>query len=304
MIAVEHVLFDYPGVRALDDVGFTIGKGTITALVGPNGAGKTTLLRCLAALDSPHAGRIAIEGVDIFDEPRRAHRFIGYLPDFYGLYDTLTVRQCLTYAAGSQGVAGASIAEAVARAAQRFGITDLLARRSGDLSRGQRQRLAIAQATVHGPRLLLLDEPAAGLDPQARADLSRTLLALSREGVTIVVSSHILTELEDYCTDLLIISRGKLVEQRRLRAVDGHGLVAIHLAAPWPRLAELLSAQDGVELVTHGPDKALCRMRDDPASLAALLAKLVAAGAPVARFGPDQENIQELYRARVGGAAS
>ncbi|MCC7048912.1 MAG: ATP-binding cassette domain-containing protein, partial [Alphaproteobacteria bacterium] len=197
-----------------------------------------------------------------------------------------------------------AIAPAVDRAAGRFGIADLLARRAGDLSRGQRQRLAIAQATVHAPRLLLLDEPAAGLDPQARADLSQTLLALSREGVTIVVSSHILTELEDYCTDLLILSRGRLVEQRRFRAADGRGLVAIQLAAPWPGLLALLSAQPDVTVLSHAPDKALCRMRDDPASLAALLAALVAAGAPVARCGPDQENIQELYRARVGGAAS
>jgi len=298
MIAVERLLFDYPGVRALDDVSVAIAKGTITALVGPNGAGKTTLLRCLAALDTPHAGRILIEGVDIFDEPRRAHRFIGYLPDFYGLYDTLTVRQCLTYAAGSQGVANAAIAEAVERAAERFRIADLLQRRAGELSRGQRQRLAIAQATVHAPRLLLLDEPAAGLDPEARADLSRTLLALAADGVTIVVSSHILTELEDYCTDLLILNRGRLVEQRRLRAVDGLALVAVELAAPWPDLAATLAAE-GVEVVTAAPDKALCRLSADPAAQARLLARLVAAGAPVSRFGPDQENIQELYKARV-----
>jgi ABC-2 type transport system ATP-binding protein len=302
MIAVEHVLFDYPGVRALDDLSFGVAKGTITALVGPNGAGKSTLLRCLAALDMPHGGRILIEGVDIFDEPRRAHRFIGYLPDFYGLYDTLTVRQCLTYAAGSQGVANAAIADAVQHAATRFGIEALLGRRAGELSRGQRQRLAIAQATVPGPRLLLLDEPAAGLDPEARADLAGTLLAIASAGATIIVSSHILTELEDYCTDLLILSRGRLVEQRRLRGVDGRQLVAIELASAWPDFAATLAGFDGIEIVTQSPTKALCRLSGDPAALAAFLARLVAAGAPVTRFGPDQDNIQELYRARVGAA--
>lgn len=298
MIAVEHVLFDYPGVRALDDVSVAIAKGTITALVGPNGAGKTTLLRCLAALDTPHEGRILIEGVDIFDEPRRAHRFIGYLPDFYGLYDTLTVRQCLTYAAGSQGVANAAIRGAVDEAAGRFRITDLLDRRASDLSRGQRQRLAIAQATVHGPRLLLLDEPAAGLDPEARNDLSQTLLALARDGVTIVVSSHILTELEDYCTDLLILSRGKLVEQRPLGSSGGRSLVAIELAEAFDGLAGLL-AVEGIEIVSMAPAKASLRMASDAGTQAALLQRLIAAGARVSRFGPDQENIQELYKARV-----
>jgi len=298
MIAVEHVLFDYPGVRALDDVSVAIAKGTITALVGPNGAGKTTLLRCLAALDTPHEGRILIEGVDIFDEPRRAHRFIGYLPDFYGLYDTLTVRQCLTYAAGSQGVANAKIRGAVGEAAGRFRITDLLDRRASDLSRGQRQRLAIAQATVHGPRLLLLDEPAAGLDPEARNDLSQTLLALARDGVTIIVSSHILTELEDYCTDLLILSRGKLVEQRPLGSSGGRTLVAIELAEAFDGLAGML-AVEGIEVVSAASSKASLRMASDPAAQADLLQRLVAAGARVSRFGPDQENIQELYKARV-----
>ncbi|MBL8706583.1 MAG: ABC transporter ATP-binding protein [Rhodospirillales bacterium] len=298
MIAVEHVLFDYPGVRALDDVSVAIAKGTITALVGPNGAGKTTLLRCLAALDTPHEGRILIEGVDIFDEPRRAHRFIGYLPDFYGLYDTLTVRQCLTYAAGSQGVANAAIRGAVDQAAGRFRITELLDRRASDLSRGQRQRLAIAQATVHGPRLLLLDEPAAGLDPEARNDLSQTLLALARDGVTIIVSSHILTELEDYCTDLLILSRGRLVEQRPLGSSGGRSLVAIELAEAFDGLASMLAAE-GIELLSIAPTKASLRMASDPAAQAALLQRLVAAGARVSRFGPDQEDIQELYKARV-----
>ena len=297
MIAVEHVLFDYPGVRALDDVSVAIAKGTITALVGPNGAGKTTLLRCLAALDTPHEGRILIEGVDIFDEPRRAHRFIGYLPDFYGLYDTLTVRQCLTYAAGSQGVENAKIKGAVDEAAGRFRITDLLGRRASDLSRGQRQRLAIAQATVHGPRLLLLDEPAAGLDPEARNDLSQTLLALARDGVTIIVSSHILTELEDYCTDLLILSRGKLVEQRALGpSSGGRTLIAIELAQPWPDVASLLQE---TEIVSTAPTKLQVRVAGDAAAQAALLQRLVAAGVPVSRFGPDQEDIQELYKARV-----
>lgn len=299
MIAVEHVVFDYPGVRALDDVSFAIKKGAITALVGPNGAGKTTLLRCLAALEPPHGGSIAIEGVDIFDEPRRTHRLVGYLPDFFGLYDTLTVGQCLTYAAGSQGVQSAAIGQSVQQAAARFAIGELLERRAGDLSRGQRQRLAIAQATVHGPSLLLLDEPAAGLDPQARADLSGTLLSLARNGITVVVSSHILTELEDYCTDLLIIDRGKLVEQRPLGATEAGELVAVELAAAWPDLARVLASAEGVQVVSESGRGALCRVRGGAGAIAALLKKLVDAGAPVVRFGPDRENLQALYSARV-----
>jgi len=302
MISVREVVFDYPGVRALDRVGFDVACGTITALVGPNGAGKTTLLRCLAALEAPHAGHIAIEGHDVFDDPRGTHRIVGYLPDFYGLYDTLTVRQCLTYAAGSQGVADQAIGQAVADAAKRFAIADLLDRQAAALSRGQRQRLAIAQASVHAPRLLLLDEPASGLDPEARADLSATLVALAGTGVTILVSSHILTELEDYCSDLLILNQGRLVEQRRLAVDKANALVAIELAEPFAGLRDVLAGIGGIALVAETAGGVLCRMRADPSTMAAVLARLVAAGAPVCRFGPDRENLQDLYRARVGAA--
>ena len=142
-IAVEGLSFEYPGVRALDDVGFRVERGSVTALVGPNGAGKTTLLRCLAGLDRPLLGSVAVAGVDVLEEPRRAHRKIGFLSDFFGLYDALTVRQCLAHAAAANGVPEPRIAETVARTADRLEIASKLAARAGELSRGQRQRVAI-----------------------------------------------------------------------------------------------------------------------------------------------------------------
>src|SRR6185369_9813264 len=165
---VDGLCFDYPGVRALDGVGFELERGTVTALVGPNGAGKTTLLRCLAALETPLAGRIEVAGVDVLESPREAHRRLGYLSDFFGVYDALTVEQCLVHAAAAQGVEQAAVAAAVRRTAERLGLDDRLRTVAGTLSRGLRQRLAIGQALVHAPALLLLDEPAAGLDPEAR----------------------------------------------------------------------------------------------------------------------------------------
>src|SRR6516162_9500911 len=178
MIEVQSLVYEYPSMRALKGVSLAVGSGTITALVGPNGAGKTTLLRCLAALEQPYSGKVAIDGLDTVQSPREIHAKLGYLPDFYGLYDDLTVRRCLTYAARSHGIAPAAAGEAVEQAAKRVGIADRLETRAGELSRGLRQRLAIGQAIVHEPRVLLLDEPAAGLDPQARRDLSSLLLKL------------------------------------------------------------------------------------------------------------------------------
>ena len=179
MIEVRDLVYEYPSKRALDGVSLSVARGTITALVGPNGAGKTTLLRCLAALEPPYAGAATIDGLDTTGSPREIHAQLGYLPDFYGLYDALSVRRCLTYAARSHGIAPAldggcgRNGGAPRRPARPPGIP------AGELSRGLRQRLAIGQAIVHEPKVLLLDEPAAGLDPQARRDLS-ALLSRSR----------------------------------------------------------------------------------------------------------------------------
>jgi len=195
MIEIRELVFEYPGHRALAGVSLTIVKGSITALVGPNGAGKTTLLRCMAALETPYSGHVTIDGLDTREAPRAIHAGLGYLPDFFGLYDALSVRRCLHYAARAHGIAPEAAAAAAEAAAVRVGLADRMEQAAGQLSRGLRQRLAIAQAIVHRPKVLLLDEPAAGLDPKARRDLSRLLLVLRDGGMTLVVSSHILGRL-------------------------------------------------------------------------------------------------------------
>ena len=205
MIVVRDVVYDYPASRALQGVSFDVEAGTVLALVGPNGAGKTTLMRCVAALDGPLEGTISVAGLDTQEDPRGVHAAIGYLPDFFGLYDELSVRRALTYAARSRSVSEADTPRAVEQAAAREQLTDRLDARAGELSRGLRQRLAIAQTIVHQPSVLLLDEPAAGLDPEARRSLSDLIVRLAGDGMTIVVSSHILAELEDYSTRMLMI---------------------------------------------------------------------------------------------------
>jgi ABC-2 type transport system ATP-binding protein len=297
-IKVENVTFDYPGVRALDDVSITVAEGTVTALVGPNGAGKTTLMRCIAALDRPQRGRIQVAGLDVHADPRHAHTLMGYLPDFFGLYDTLSVRQCLTNRAAALGVPAAQRHERVGVTAGQVGLADRLGQRAGELSRGLRQRLAIGQAMVHQPRLLILDEPASGLDPEARQELSALMLRLASEGVTLLVSSHILAELQDYSTDMLIIRDGRVVDHRAIGAAEAStALLTMELTAPDERLAVLLG--DSVqELVVAG---ATARFRGpvDPVERARLLRRLVEAGLEVAAFGAGMETLQAQYLARL-----
>lgn len=306
MIEVEGVVYDYPSARALFGVSFTLEPGVVLAFVGPNGAGKTTLMRCMAALDAPAEGRITIDGFDTRENPREVHAAIGYLPDFYGLYEELTVRRALTYAARSRGVAVSDTDEAVERAAARVQLTDRMEQRAGTLSRGLKQRLAIGQTIVHSPKVLLLDEPAAGLDPEARRALSDLIVRLSGEGMTIVVSSHILSELEDYSTRMLMIRDGRIagggVVEAGVSADAGRVAVAF-VGGAAAHSAQLAAA--GAEVERLDGDEAILKVTGGPEGEAALLAKLVQAGLPVRGFTASRRSLEATYlaTAKPKGAA-
>jgi ABC-2 type transport system ATP-binding protein len=303
MIEVEDLVYEYPTARALKGVSLFVPDQTITALVGPNGAGKTTLLRCLAALEDPYSGRVTIDGRDTTHSPREIHARMGYLPDFYGLYDDLTVRRCLTYAARSHGIAASATPAAVEKAAQRVGLSDRLESKAGELSRGLRQRLAIGQSIVHEPRVLLLDEPAAGLDPQARRDLSALLIALRDGGMTLVVSSHILAELEDYCTEMIIIENGLISGGKAIKVRDDERpRYLIELAAGKPELKDFLAGH-GAEIVEADAVHAVIRFSRDPVARAKLMRELVTAGFDVAAFGEGGKALEGAYFAQVGHKA-
>jgi len=296
-IAVSGLRFAYDGAVALDGVSFSALPGTITALVGPNGAGKTTLMRCLAGLEAPERGTLSVAGADVVAEPRAARARIGFLQDFFGLYDRLSVRRVLDYAARSRLVPSAERERRIRAVADGLGIADLLDRPASALSRGQRQRVAIGAAIIHRPPVLMLDEPAAGLDPEAREALAALMRSLAAEGMTLLVSSHILAELEAYATDVLMLEAGRVI---------GHG----PLAAPARRLALVLAgAAEGraqAILAARGIDGTeieggtiLFSFAGDLAGQATLLAELVGAGIPVAALEERRSSIQALYLSRL-----
>ncbi len=303
MLSVRHLVFDYPGHRALDDVSFSIEPKSITALVGPNGAGKSTLLRCCAALDRPFAGEVTLDGLNIHDAPRLAHQRMGFLPDFYGLYDELTVRQCLSYRAAALGVPHGDRAARVHLAAERMEILDRLGDKAGTLSRGLRQRLAIAQAIIHEPALLLLDEPAAGLDPEARMGLSAVLRALRDKGMTIIVSSHILAELEDYSTHMLVIREGRILHHRALDPLSKQRVrIRVEVADGEHRLVEVLSHEGGVTEITLMGSTCTFEYPASAVSRHTLLKHLMAADLHVIEFAVDEQGLQEAYLEQVRAA--
>jgi ABC-2 type transport system ATP-binding protein len=293
MIQISGLTFDYPGHRALNQLNLSVERGSVTALVGANGAGKTTLMRCIAGLETPLSGSIAVAGLDVQDQPRAVHRQMGYLSDFFGLYQDLTVAQCLEYAAASQGLAKEAIAAAINDTAQRLSLLERLEQKASSLSRGLRQRVAIGQAIIHAPQVLLLDEPASGLDPEARNELAILFRQLQASGMTLLVSSHILAELEAYSSHMLVLKDGKILEHRALQHASRSKALQLSLASPNPRLAEILTAHAKVLLSKNSNDHAEFDFSGTSDEQAQLLAELIQSGLAISSFG--EQNLQQAY---------
>jgi ABC-2 type transport system ATP-binding protein len=300
MIEVENLVYEYPTTRALHGVSFSVKPTTIAALVGPNGAGKTTLLRCLAALEMPFEGRVRIDGLDTRSSPRAIHARLGYLPDFFGLYDALSVRRCLHFAARMHGIETVNVNAAVIKAAERVGLTDRMGRPASELSRGLRQRLAIGQAIVHEPKVLMLDEPASGLDPEARRSLSQLLVSLKEQGMTLVVSSHILSELEGYCSEMIIIDDGQIVGGSAVKLrEDSRAILRVQLSTARADLASFLSHQSCIELIDADSISATFHFLGDAKARAELLRRVAAEGFEILSFADAPRRLEEAYFTEV-----
>lgn len=209
-------------MRAVDGLGFTVRRGEIVGLLGPNGAGKSTAMRVLVGYQVPTAGRVRVAGGDIFREGARIKGTIGYLPENPPLYGEMRVREYLTLAGQLKGLRGAALAEGLSRAAEWLNLEGVWERQAAHLSRGYRQRVGLAQALIADPPLLVLDEPATGLDPNQIADLRR-LLAEWRERKGILLSTHILAEALQLCDRVLVLSRGRLVAEGSPQGLGGRG---------------------------------------------------------------------------------
>lgn len=296
MITVQHLGYEYMDKTALKNVSFTIDKGSITALVGPNGAGKTTLMRCIAALQKPMRGEIHLDGVNILEDPHYAHRNIGYLSDFFGLYDDLSVRNSLTYIACSRIPDIDAALEKVEWAIGLTGVESFVEKEISKLSRGMRQRVGIAQAIIHNPKVLLLDEPASGLDPEARYALSNLLLTLNSTGITILVSSHILAELEDYSTEMLVLNNGSIAEKRALnQKQEGMVLFKVVLEHLPPFLVDALKIVDGISSVQKEDNTLLISFHEESISRKKLMTWFIEQDFQPLEFGEHKINMQDEY---------
>ncbi len=246
MIETEHLTKNYGNLTALNDLNLTIQKGDIFGFIGPNGAGKTTTMRILVTLLEPTRGKALINGLDVSKDGKKVRRLVGYMPDFMGVYDDLKVFEYLEFFAAAFGIERQkrkSIVEGVLE------LTDLQTKRAAavdSLSRGMQQRLGLARVLIHDPQVLILDEPASGLDPRARIEIRELLRELKRMGKTIMISSHILSELEEICDHVGIIEHGHLVFSGTLEEIRPrlgiHSKVRVKVASNHDKAVELLSA--------------------------------------------------------------
>lgn len=211
LLEVNGLVREYGSFRAVDNVTFTLEPGHILGFIGPNGAGKSTTMRILATLDLPTAGTVKIDGRDAIANPDQARPLIGYMPDRYGTYDDMTVLEYLDFFARAYGLKGEARRARIESVMAFTGLTPLQDKLSTSLSKGMKQRAALGRTLLHDPKLLILDEPADGLDPRARIELRELLRALADQGKAVLISSHILTELSEICDSCAIIEQGKLL---------------------------------------------------------------------------------------------
>jgi len=306
MIAFEGVSKRYGVHQALDQVSFTAPKGEILGLLGQNGAGKTTAMNILAGCLAPSKGRVTIGGHDVMLDPRPAKRLIGYLPEQAPLYDEMTIRSYLRFACQLKEVQKRAIDDHVEAVAARTGLTDVLDRKIGNLSKGYRQRVGVAQALCGSPEILILDEPTAGLDPRQCSEMRGLIRSLAGEH-TVLFSSHILSEVQSLCQRIIILHHGKIIcdsalkalqsGERRLRAViacgEGALLPALHSLKSVSRITVERGSNPGATQV-------LLHIRGDAPAERELFTLLSGLNYPLLRLSPVEDSLEDIFLQATG----
>jgi ABC-2 type transport system ATP-binding protein len=304
IIELRELTKRYGDLTAVDALSLDIEEGEVFGFIGPNGAGKTTTMRILTTLLRPTSGEARIAGHSVTADPRAVRRVIGYMPDFFGVYEDMKVWEYLDFFAACYDVPAAVRPGMVD---DLLALVDLSPKREAfveSLSRGMKQRLCLARTLTHDPRVLILDEPAAGLDPRARVEMRELLRELQKMGKTIFFSSHILAEVADICTSVGVIENGRLVAsgdvEEMMSRLRGHRLIAVRLAhgaAVDPEEeAGRLRGEPGVLSASAAGDGLLrLDFSGDDAALSGLLARLVGRGLPVVTFSEERGDLEDVF---------
>lgn len=304
MLQIENLYKSYKDFKVLNGLNMTVNKGELFGFAGPNGAGKTTTIRIICGLLLADSGRIIVDGIDAFKNPDAVKEKIGYVPDFFGVYDNLRVSEYMEFYASIYGLNGQAARK---RCLELLDFVNLSKSKNSyvdELSRGMKQKLCLARCLIHNPQLLVLDEPASGLDPGARIEMRKLLQFLASEGKTVLISSHILPELARLCTNIGIIQNGELVMNGAVdeiisRRVSSNPLV-ISVTNDVDRTIAFLKEQPLVENLSYKDNRIRIDFSGDVFEEGELLARLIHHQFPVCSFSREQGTLESLFLELTG----
>lgn len=308
MISIQNLRKRYGKMEALKGLTLEIEKGTVFGFVGPNGAGKSTTMSILATLLAPTSGKAYVGGYEVTKNPREVRKLIGYMPDFFGVYDNLTAEEYLDFYAANYDIPQAQRKQIIPQLLELVNLSHKRDAYVDSLSRGMKQRLGLARSLVHNPEVLILDEPASGLDPRARIELREILKELRDMGKTIIISSHILPELAEMCDVIGIVEEGNLVAFGRVDEIytkmQEKRVLHIRLLDQLEETMSFLREQPAVSHVTREGNGLVVSFSGDDEQQVALLRNLAMAGYPVAAFNEAQGDLEEIFLEITKGVGS
>lgn len=299
MLAIKGLQKIYGNYHALDGLDMEIGDGVLYGFVGPNGAGKTTTIKIMAGLILPDAGSVEIGGIDALKEPRKVKNRIGYVPDYFGVYDNLKVSEYMEFFASCYGLEGLKARKRCRMLLAQVGLGDKMDFYVDSLSRGMQQRLCLARALIHDPQLLVMDEPTAGLDPRTRLEFRETVRELQEQGKTVLISSHQLSDLAELCTDIGIIDQGKMILHGSIdeiiSRINSSRPIIITVQAELKKAITLLKDYPQVRTIAVKDHDIMVGFAGDADDESRLLASLVEAGVAVRSFLREPGSLEAVF---------
>ncbi len=299
-IEVEGLYRSFLGVHAVRGISFAIAPGQVVGFVGANGAGKTTTMRIISTLDYATAGRVQVCGIDVVQYPNKVRSKLGWMPDDYGTYHNMTVLEYLDFFARALGYRGEERRERIEEVMAFTDLDKLADRLINKLSKGMGQRLCLGRALIHDPEVLILDEPAAGLDPKARVELKHLIRILAEEGKTVFISSHILSELGEMCDSLLFINQGQIIHHGSAdslkRSSETHTFVNVSANCDPQRIANWATMAPNVTLIETTKEGARIEIDSaEPEVIATVLKRMINDDVPVTDFHQEERKLEDAF---------
>lgn len=299
MLQIKNLYKNYGKFNAVDNLSLDIKEGEIFGFVGPNGAGKTTTMKIVCGLLSATKGQVFINGIDAIQNSKKAKEYIGYMPDFFGVYDNLKVSEYLDFYASIYDIKGEESKKVCSDLLELIDLTSKKDAYVDSLSRGMKQRLCLARSLVHNPKILVLDEPASGMDPRARFQMKEILKSLKNMGKTVIVSSHILSELAEICTTIGIIDNGKMVIQGSVDEIMSkiykNRSVKIKLSSELEKAVRILKEFPNVDNIIAGENNIEADFVGNDSDMNKLLKELIRREVPVVTFSQIDGNLEDIF---------